>query len=156
MRFEDAVAQTWLQQAADAAIAIDGDDIQHEAQANLWAFSPRDARSAGIDVASVARFVEAVAEHRQATLRMQAQPALIFYCWHDGQARQLRFSLVSSAHGRLPFRAPIRQTPLPVIAERIVQADWLNPRWGAADAEDDALPASEALPVYLRTLHPGV
>ncbi|MBB5884696.1 hypothetical protein DYQ93_07190 [Xanthomonas sp. LMG 8992] len=156
MQFEDSVAHAWLQQAADAVIVIDGDDIQHEANANLWAFSPRDAQSTGIDVGSMTLFVEAVADHRQATLRAQGAPAMTFYCWHDGQARQLRFSLVSSAHGRLPFRVPIQQTPLPVIVERIVQADWLNPQWGAADAEDDAMQASEALPVYVRTLHSGV
>lgn len=156
MRFEDAVAFAWLQQASGEAIVVDGEDIGHEAHANLWAFSPSAEQSAGIDVASVARFVEAVADDRQATLRAQAAPAMTFYCWHDGQARQLRFSLVSSAHGRLPFRVPIRQTPLPALVERIVQADWRNPRWGAADVEEDAMPASEALPVYMRTLHPGV
>ncbi|WP_017917503.1 hypothetical protein ACQR5W_08175 [Xanthomonas sacchari] len=155
MRFEDAVAHAWLQQAANAAIVVDGDDIQHEANANLWAFSPREDHAAGIDVASVARFVEAAAEDRQATLRAQAAPAMTFYCWHDGQARQLRFSLVSSAHGRLPFRVPTRHTPLPALVERIVHDDWLNPQWGAAD-EQEALPASEPLPVYVRTLHSSV
>ncbi|UYC10449.1 hypothetical protein [Xanthomonas sp. CFBP 8445] len=156
MRFEDSVAHAWLQQAAAAAIVVDGDAIQHEAQANLWAFSPREDQAAGVDVASVVRCVEAVADDRQATLRAQGAPSMIFYCWHDGQARQLRFSLVSAAHGRLPFGVPIQQTSLPALIARIVQTDWFNPQWGAADVDDDAMPASAALPVYMRTLHPGV
>jgi hypothetical protein len=30
-----------------------------------------------------------------------------FYCWHDTQAGQLRFSLVSACHAALPFECPI-------------------------------------------------
>lgn len=155
MRFEGWVAHAWLQQAADDAIVVDGEDMQHEARSNLWAFSPRDDQHAGLDAESVARFVEAVADSRQAALRAQGLPAMTFYCWHDGQARQLRLSLVSSAHGRLPFAGPVRHVPLREIVDRAVHADWLDPHWGAADS-DAAAPTSEALSVYARTLHAGV
>jgi len=154
MRFEGSAAHAWLQQAAGDAIVIDGEDMLHEARSNLWAFSPREDQHAGLDAESVAWFVATVADSRQAALRAQGLPAMTFYCWHDGQARQLRFSLVSSAHGRLPFAGPVRHAPLREIVERAVHADWLDPHWGAADP-DDAMPASEALPVYARALHAG-
>jgi hypothetical protein len=34
---------------------------------------------------------------------------MLLYCWHDGQADQLRLSLVSMSHGQLPFSGSIER-----------------------------------------------
>jgi len=55
---------------------------------------------------------------------------MIFYCWHDFQVRQLRFSLVSKSHGRLPFGCETKQTTdLSSVIEQIVHGDWLNEQY---------------------------
>ncbi|MEB1528641.1 hypothetical protein [Xanthomonas sp. WHRI 7945] len=133
MRFEASVAHAWLQLAERDAIVCDPLDIAREAQANLWAFSPREDQNVGIETESVTRFVEAVAASRHAALIDASAPAMTFYCWHDRQVRQLRFSLVSSSHGRLPFARAPRAVALRDVVASVVHDDWLNPAWGAQD-----------------------
>lgn len=40
---------------------------------------------------------------------------MIFYTWFDEQASQLRFSLISDLHEKLPFRSEIIWTDLPTL-----------------------------------------
>jgi len=81
-----------------------------------------------------------------------ARQGMIFYCWHDRQARQLRFSLVSSAHGRLPFACEIEVTDMAGVVGSIVQDDWLNPNWGQDDGSDAKPRLPLALPVFVHEL----
>lgn len=117
------VLQRWLDMAKDDETVIDLDDINHEAHSNLWHFSPTEAEQVGITVAGLCELINAVLEARRAQL---AGCAMVFYCWHDAQARQLRFSLVSQAHGRLPFRREVRETNDPGEIATRVHADWFE------------------------------
>ncbi|WP_312586759.1 hypothetical protein [Comamonas terrigena] len=130
--------------AEDDAIVVDLDDIHHEALANMWSFSPDDDAASDLRPEDVAHFVGQVLEARRRRLVAEGYAAMLFYCWHDAQTRQLRFSLVSAAHGRLPFRIALQHEATPMaIAERIVHGDWCNPQWGQAsdnDMADDAVP----------------
>ena len=62
---------------------------------------------------------------------------MVLYWWHDRQAGQLRFSLVSAAHGRLPFGA--RVVPAPSV--RAIAEDWLS------SPHRDGIPWAETRPL---------
>jgi hypothetical protein len=155
MRFEDSIAHEWLQPASSGDIVVDDNDINQEARENLWVFSPRDDQLEKLDTDTVMRFVDEVIRSRHAVLSDGALPAMTFYCWHDHQARQLRFSLVSSSHGRLPFACEVKEVELRRVVGSVVQDDWLNPDWGR---ETDASPAARSpsgLQVFALKLNAG-
>lgn len=66
-----------------------------EAKKNQWAFSLTIEQADLLIVEDVVDFLEAVIEHRQQKLLDNHASPLKFYCWHDKQAGQLRFSMVS-------------------------------------------------------------
>jgi hypothetical protein len=142
MRFEDSIAHEWLQLARSDEIVVDNSDINREAQGNLWVFSPPDDQLERLDTEAVMRFVDEVIRSRHAVLSDGRLPDMTFYCWHDHQARQLRFSLVSSSHGRLPFACEVKRVDLRSVVCAVVHDDWLNPNWGE---EGDAAPSDCSL-----------
>lgn len=143
------VLSHWLTMAKDDAVEIDPDDINHEARTNMWSFSPTDEETPQIHAADIVAFIGEVIAARSSAL---AGEDMLFYCWHDAQCRQLRFSLVSRSHGRLPFRCALRETQdLSLIAERVVNGDWRNEHYMQAPSEDgDAQePEPFILPVFV-------
>ena len=142
------VLSNWLNMAKDDAVEIDPDDINHEARNNMWSFSPTDEETPQIHAADIVAFIGEVIAARRSALKGED---MLFYCWHDAQCRQLRFSLVSRSHGRLPFRCELRETQdLALIAERVVNGDWRNEDFMQAPSEDgDAqVPLPFVLPVF--------
>ena len=142
------VLSNWLTMAKDDAVEIDPDDINHEARTNMWSFSPTDEETPQIHAADIVAFIGEVIAARRSALKGED---MLFYCWHDAQCRQLRFSLVSRSHGRLPFRCELRETQdLALIAERVVNGDWRNEDFMQAPSEDgDAqVPLPFVLPVF--------
>ena len=142
------VLSNWLNMAKDDAVEIDPDDINHEARTNMWSFSPTDEETPQIHAADIVAFIGEVIAARRSALKGED---MLFYCWHDAQCRQLRFSLVSRSHGRLPFRCELRETQdLALIAERVVNGDWRNEDFMQAPSEDgDAqVPLPFVLPVF--------
>lgn len=141
--------------AHDDEIVIDVEDINHEAHSNMWSFSPNEEDAHHFTPEDLTDFVSQVLEARRE--KLQGAAPMLFYCWHDAQVRQLRFSLVSAAHGRLPFGCALDETAeLQAIAQQIVHSDWQNDNWGQAptdDAEDDAVPKSVyVLPIFVAQL----
>lgn len=139
------------------AVAIDAQDLHHEAMANLWCFSPTDEEAPGIRAEALAAFVQQIVAARRQQLH--GGPAMLFYCWHDAQARQLRFSLVSACHGRLPFRCAVHpRASLDALARQIVDGDWNHPHWGAEGGAQDVIEDGAAdaapppLPVFVADL----
>ena len=143
--------QRWFEMTRGDPVVIDRDDINHEANVNTWNFSPTEEEEPEITVAGVKAFVEAIIEERRARLQGQS---MLFYCWHDFQARQLRFSLVSSAHGRLPFGCTVAPTgDLSSIVARVVNQDWLSPQYAVSVDDDDPVrDAPIVLPVFVLAL----
>ena len=131
---QSAVLNNWLTMAKDDAVEIDPDNINHEAMSNMWSFSPTDEETPQIHAADIVAFIGQVIAARRSAL---AGEEMLFYCWHDAQCRQLRFSLVSRSHGRLPFRCELRETQdVSLIAERVVNGDWRNEHYMQAPSED--------------------
>lgn len=140
-----AIVASWFAMANDDPVVIDPDDINHEAMSNMWRFSPTDEETPQIGAADIVEFIGQVIAARSSAL---AGEAMLFYCWHDAQCRQLRFSLVSRSHGRLPFRREVRATQdLSLIAERVVNGDWRNAHF-MQDPSEDA-DGQEAAPFIL-------
>ncbi|EZP41036.1 hypothetical protein [Janthinobacterium lividum] len=124
----------WLEMAQDDEVLIDPDDINHEAINNMWSFSPTDEETPQIHAADIVEFIGEVIAARRSAVKGED---MLFYCWHDAQCRQLRFSLVSRSHGRLPFRCELHETQdLALIADRVVNGDWRNEHYMQAPSED--------------------
>ncbi|WP_052140590.1 hypothetical protein [Janthinobacterium lividum] len=143
------VVNNWFSMAKDDAVEIDPDDINHEAMTNMWSFSPTDEETPQIHAADIVAFIEELIAARSSAL---VGEEMLFYCWHDAQCRQLRFSLVSRSHGRLPFRSEVRETQdLSLIADRVVNGDWRNEDFMQAPSEegDEQEQAPFILPVFV-------
>jgi len=139
----------WLAMAQDDEVLVDPDDINHEAMTNMWSFSPTDEETPYIEAADIVAFIGELIAARRSAL---AGEEMLLYCWHDAQCRQLRFSLVSRSHGRLPFRCELRETQdLSLIAERVVNGDWRNENYMQAPSEqgDEQEAAPFVLPVFV-------
>lgn len=143
------VVNNWFSMAKDDAVEIDPDNINHEAMSNMWSFSPTDEETPQIHAADIVAFIGQVIAARSSAL---VGEEMLFYCWHDAQCRQLRFSLVSRSHGRLPFRCEVRETQdLSLIADRVVNEDWRNEDFMQAPSEegDEQEPPLFILPVFV-------
>ncbi|KAB0325069.1 hypothetical protein LSO07_15485 [Janthinobacterium sp. PLB04] len=143
------VVNNWFSMAKDDAVEIDPDNINHEAMSNMWSFSPTDEETPQIHAADIVAFIEELIAARSSAL---VGEEMLFYCWHDAQCRQLRFSLVSRSHGRLPFRCELRETQdLSLIADRVVNGDWRNEDFMQAPSEegDAQEQAPFILPVFV-------
>ena len=111
--------------------------------------SPTEEETPQIDAADIVEFIEELIAARSSAL---VGENMLFYCWHDAQCRQLRFSLVSRSHGRLPFRCALRETQdLSLIADRVVNGDWRNEDYMQAPSEqgDEQEQVPFVLPVFV-------
>lgn len=78
-----------------------------------------------LTVPAVEQWLRAVvAGKRQQLLAQRGNYPMQFYCWHDAQASQLRFSLVSGA-AALPFGCPLRLAELSVVAQEFLAQEYL-------------------------------
>jgi len=93
----------WLTEVSTDCILLNPDDINAEAHGNLWSFTLSSEQVAAVSKTDVVDFIQTVAASRGEWLTTHASGPMLFYCWHDEQAGQLRFSLVSAKHGHLPF-----------------------------------------------------
>ncbi|WP_256079944.1 hypothetical protein [Massilia sp. YIM B04103] len=140
----------WLAQAKDDEIVIDSSDINHEARENMWRFSPFEDEASTISAEDVVEFIRQVIEARRMKLRGKE---MLFYCWHDFQCRQLRFSLVSRSHGRLPFACQVSETnDLSAIANRVVNEDWSNDSYVQEPSEQQHGEQSFVLLVFVENV----
>ncbi|PHV29159.1 hypothetical protein CSQ93_03465 [Janthinobacterium sp. BJB426] len=137
----------WLEMARNDEVLVDADDINHEANTNMWSFSPTDEETPQIHATDIVEFIRELIAARSSAL---AGEDMLFYCWHDAQCRQLRFSLVSRSHGRLPFRCELRETQdLALIADHVVNGDWRNENYMQAPSEEGDEQEQEQVPFVL-------
>lgn len=84
------------------------DDLKIELSENTWSVSLNRLEKREITADELQTFIEAVISNRQTQISEQSRNhGMIFYLWHDRQAGQLRFSLISDWHEKLPFSAKI-------------------------------------------------
>ena len=92
----------WLAEVAADGMIVDPGDIAREARENQWSFSLTAEMAVSVTIADLETFAAGVADVRRHWLSARRSAPMMLYWWHDGQAGQLRFSLVSAAHARLP------------------------------------------------------
>jgi hypothetical protein len=98
----------WQRDVAVDSIIVDDDDINNEAQKNMWCFSLTSDQAEALDVEDIVIFLKEIIESRRQQICEKVLPAMVFYAWHDEMANQLRLSMVSSRKGiALPFNGPI-------------------------------------------------
>lgn len=154
------VLSKWFEMAKDDEVVVDAKRINHEANSNVWNFSPREDEMEGITPETLAQFVEAVMEARREWLlsRSISTASMLFYCWHEFQDRQFRFSLVSASHGKLPFGCQTEETgDLRRVTTDAVEVDWRNGSYYSVEGmEEDELESAEeevfVLPVFVSRL----
>jgi hypothetical protein len=112
----------WLAEVAADAVIVDPGNIAAEARENQWSFSITAEMAAVATIADVETFAAQVADARRAWLLARGAGPMVLYWWHDRQAGQLRFSLVSAAHGRLPFACYV----VPAPSLRTIAEEWLK------------------------------
>lgn len=143
--------------SADEVIAAP-DDIWSEARGNLWSFSITAQQAATLGIEEVTSFVHAVAAARGRRLSARGSAPMLFYCWHDEQAVQLRFSLVSASHDRLPFGCAVAKTDgLDSIVSSFLSSPYHDgiPQSAMSEAGPDSKDNPEVvLPVWVLSL-PG-
>jgi hypothetical protein len=93
----------WLADVTADAVVIRPDNINAEGEGNFWSFSLSPEQATVVSVAEVVEFIRAIVAARGQWLAANGARPMLLYCWHDEQACQLRLSLVSASHGRLPF-----------------------------------------------------
>jgi len=101
-------------------------DALAEASENLFHFGLAEAELASCTASAIEAGLAAVlAGKRQQLLALRgSRYAMQFYCWHDAQASQLRFSLGSAA-APLPFSCPLRLVELSVVVQEFLTQDYL-------------------------------
>jgi hypothetical protein len=112
----------WLTHVAADAVVVRPDDIDAEARGNLRSFALSPEEASAVSAADVEAFAAGVADARGAWLSARGAGPMVLYWWHDAQAGELRFGLVSAAHGRLPFDCEV----VPAESLAAVAADWLG------------------------------
>ena len=144
----------WVQEVADDELVICPDDVVAEARGNRWLFSLSRAQAARLSPADVAEFAAGVVEGRRAQLVRGGHPPMTMYWWHDEQAGQLRFSMMSAVHKDLPFGCIV----VPAATLEDVAQAWLSSSqgltpWGelepvSPDDPFDTEPPPYVLPVW--------
>jgi hypothetical protein len=131
----------WLPDVVADAVIVDPGNIAAEARGNQWSFSITLEMAAAVSITDVEAFAAGVADARRAWLSVRGAGPMVLYWWHDEQAGQLRFSLVSAAHGRLPFGCCV----IPAQSFRVIAEEWLKSPYldGIPWAETRPLAAGE-------------
>lgn len=135
-------------------IAKIGEGIEAEARGNCWSFSLTRGQAKDLTTRDVVYFLQAVilVRERQIIEQFGRQHPMLFYCWFDQQAAQLRFSLVSASYNHLPFGSEIHiETDLARIVEQFLSSPYPDgiPFEEFAPASDTQCPVIHTiLPVW--------
>jgi len=102
------------------------DVLFEEANENLFYLGPTGFELALLTAPNVEKWLHAVLAGKRWQLLAQRgrHYPMQFYCWHDAQASQLRFSLISAA-AALPFSCALRLVELPVVTQAFLAQERL-------------------------------
>lgn len=81
------------------------DELAREPIENMWSFSATSGQAQQMSVRDVQTFLEGIiqAHEHQLLITYGISHPMLFYCWFDELAVQLRLSLISATHQSLPF-----------------------------------------------------
>lgn len=137
------------------------DDLQTEVAQNAWSISMSDYEKLSLTADDLQEFLDAVLINRASQLRqVDVDHGLIFYVWFDAQALQLRFSLISDFHEKLPFGCQIVESELRPIIEAFLSSRDAIPYHDLTITDIDDITAEViateyALPVHQKHIAPA-
>ncbi len=101
-------------------------NVLEEANENLFYLGLAESGLSLLTAPAVKEWLKKVLAGKRQQLQQQrgSQYPMQFYCWHDAQAMQLRFSLVSAA-AKLPFSCPLRLVGLSVVVQEFLTQKYL-------------------------------
>lgn len=100
-------------------------DVQEEARENLFYFGLSEAELPLASSSALEAWLQAVVASKRQQLQQQGDHyPMQFYCWHDAQATQLRFSLVSAV-APLPFSCALQLVELPDVVREFLTQEYL-------------------------------
>lgn len=112
------------------------DDLSAELANNTWFISMSKAERKQYTTSKLVNFINTVINNRLGQLNAsEVQHDMYFYLWHDKQACQLRFSLISDFHDKLPFAATVIHSELDTIVGGFLKSDELIP-WSKLELSD--------------------
>lgn len=90
-------------------ISDDIHDLYKETENNTWSISISEDLALKITVEDFMNFFDKVIFNRQKQIRgSNGQNEMFFYAWFDGFSGQVKFSLISCIHQKLPFGCEIQ------------------------------------------------
>lgn len=99
-------------------------DLGSELQDNTWLISMSVSERRFLAEDDLVDFFHHVIKNREQQLKSKVVGhGMYFYMWHDRQASQLRFSLISDFHNELPFGCKIIQSDLNPIVREFLNSD---------------------------------
>jgi hypothetical protein len=100
------------------------DDLNEEIKGNTQSISLNIEERAITSRQELVHFFYNVMNNRKDQIRRAGvKRGMWFYVWHDQQASQLRFSLISAFHQKLPFGAETRPETLETIIDEFLYDD---------------------------------
>jgi hypothetical protein len=95
-------------------IGTDTNDLQEEIRQNTWWISLSQQQVEQLTPDDLREFINRIIDNRrQQVLTAQTDHGMYFYLWFDEMACQLRFSLISDVHEKLPFGCNVNQIATP-------------------------------------------
>jgi hypothetical protein len=103
-------------------IGLTEDDLDQELKTNTWLISCSQEETIHLTSEDFKQFFDAVIENRKQQIQTSGlDHSMLFYLWYDAQAVQLRFSIISDFHAKLPFRATLNIVPsMDLIIEKLL------------------------------------
>jgi len=95
----------WLLELESELNLIKSSDINEEANANLFTFAMSALTSVPPSTEQIEDFISKCFQIYRAK---NNGLAMVFYCWLDEQAGQIRTSAISASHNKLPFRCNLK------------------------------------------------
>ena len=100
------------------------DDLKQEIQTNGWRISLTQEERASISRQEIVHLFYNVVNNRRDQIRQAGvKHGMWFYVWHDRQASQLRFCVISAFHQKLPFRVETMPETLETIIDGFLYDD---------------------------------
>ncbi|CAH1385460.1 hypothetical protein [Candidatus Nitrotoga sp. M5] len=112
----DKTLKLWLDELSEEIIVDHSPSIGEQASANMVTFSITEDNLKEWGRESIRDFILASRDLYESN---SAGRSMLFYCWYDEQAGQLRFSSISSEHKMPPFQCDITYVELDFLIEKI-------------------------------------
>lgn len=118
-----------LQQYVDEQLHITDNaaELKKEMERNYWWIGGSPEQIASLSFQEWREYMRRLVENRQAQLdNSKVDTDLIFYCYHDHQAGQLRFNIISSAHSELPFSCKTEEVEMDIVLKDFLQDEFFG------------------------------